>query len=262
MKKYLLCFLSIILFSCFLPCKASPPRLVDDANLLNASEKAEINQLLDDISEKLACDVVIVTLDHLNGKDIVAAADDYFDENGYGQGQNDDGVLFMISMAEREWSISTHGEGIKIFTDKRQEKIMDEVFYDLSDGDYAEAFKTFALQSQYYIEKHIDENTPATITERLQMAVPIGLGGGAVIALIIMLVEKQKLKTVHKKSGAHYYVSENLRLSEQRDMFLYRHVTRRARPKETSSSNSFGGGGSSTHTSSSGRTHGGSHGHF
>lgn len=260
MKKYLFLFLSIILISCFLPCKASPPRLVDDAHILTQSEKNELNNLLDDISENLQCDVIIVTMNQLNGKDVIATADDYFDENGYGQGPSHDGILFLISMAEREWAISTCGQAIQIFTDRNQEKIMDSVLPALGSGSYGTAFRAFAQQSQRYIEKYIDAHTPATIPERLQMAVPAGLIGGAVIALIIMLVEKNKLKTVRKKNGARYYVSENLRLNDQRDMFLYRHVTRRDRPKETPSSNSFGG--SHTHMSSSGRTHGGSHGHF
>ena len=44
----------------------------------------------------------------------------------------------------------------------------------------------------------------------------------------------------------------SLQVTESRDIFLYRNVIRTAKPKETST----------THTSSSGRTHGGSSGKF
>ena len=48
-------------------------------------------------------------------------------------------------------------------------------------------------------------------------------------------------------------------LAKSEDQFLYNIVNKTAKPKETSSSS---GGGSSTHTSSSGRTHGGTGGKF
>ena len=50
-----------------------------------------------------------------------------------------------------------------------------------------------------------------------------------------------------------------MKMTNQRDLFLYRDVHRTERPKEISSSDS---GGSSTHTSSSGTTHGGGGGSF
>lgn len=49
---------------------------------------------------------------------------------------------------------------------------------------------------------------------------------------------------------------ESLNITEKRDLFLYRTVSRTAKPKNESS------GGSSTHTSSSGSTHGGGGGKF
>lgn len=74
------------------------PRLVDDADLLTDSEEQELNTELDEISEKQQCDVVVVTENSLDGKSAQDYADDFFDYNGYGYGDEDSAVLFLIGM--------------------------------------------------------------------------------------------------------------------------------------------------------------------
>ncbi|MBQ7810328.1 MAG: hypothetical protein IJ346_05120 [Clostridia bacterium] len=81
------------------------------------------------------------------------------------------------------------------------------------------------------------------------------LVAGFVIALISVLVMKGKLKSVRRQPAAKdYLVPGSMNVTSSRDIFLYRNVTKRAKPKESS--------GSSTHTSSSGRSHGGGGGSF
>ena len=71
------------------PAGSELPRLVDDADILTDSEEKELNQQLDTVSEEQECDVIIVTVDSLNGKTVEEYADDYYDDNGYGYGEND-----------------------------------------------------------------------------------------------------------------------------------------------------------------------------
>ena len=67
-------------------------------------------------------------------------------------------------------------------------------------------------------------------------------------------------RTFIQWTDSYDYVRQgSMKLTNQRDLFLYRDVHRTERPKETSSGDS---GGSSTHTSSSGSTHGGGGGSF
>ena len=63
---------------------------------LTDSEEQELNTELDEISEKQQCDVVVVTENSLDGKSAQDYADDFFDYNGYGYGDEDSGVLFLI----------------------------------------------------------------------------------------------------------------------------------------------------------------------
>ena len=59
--------------------------------------------------ERQSCDVIVVTVASLDGKTAESYADDYFDFNGYGLGQDRDGILLLLSMEDRDWAISTHG---------------------------------------------------------------------------------------------------------------------------------------------------------
>ena len=215
-------------------------RLADFADLLDDGQKEELEAKLDQVSEDYGCDVVVVTEETLDGAVPQDYADDFFDYNDYGMGEDKSGILFLITMSERKWCISTHGEAIQIFTDAGQEYMTDNFGSYLSDG-------------EYYVENLPEETIP------FYMIFLISLVVGFVIALIVTGVMRSRMKTVHMKPDAADYMKDgSLHINRSRDIFLYHQVTRTAKPKEESS----GGGGSSTHTSSSGETHGGSSGSF
>ena len=108
MTKRILCFLMSALLCTYLFISSyalsTPKRLVDDADLLDSDEYSSIKDKLDEISERQSFDVVIVTVDSTDGKSPRNFADDYYDENGYGQGSDCDGILLLISMEGREQS--------------------------------------------------------------------------------------------------------------------------------------------------------------
>lgn len=237
-------------------------RLLDAADLLTDSEEEALMEKLDEISERQQVDIVIVTVDSLEGETAMDYADDFYDYNEYGLGDGDDGILFLVSMEERESYISTHGYGITAVTDAGREHMFDVFIDDMSDGNYMEAFTTFAELCDDYItqartgEPYDVGNLPKEPFSA-GMNLLISLVIAFVIALIVTGVMRSKLKTVSSQSGADSYVKkDSMKLKKKNDLFLYRNVNRRKKPKNESSSSS-GGGGSKTHTSSSGRTHGG-----
>lgn len=240
-----------------------PSRLVDRANLLSADEEKALVEKLNEISKRQQCDVAIVTVNSLDGKTAEEYADDFYDNNSYGMGEGDDGILFLISMEDRDWAISTYGYGITSFTDAGQEYIMERVQPLLSDGEYAAAFQNFTkLCDEFLTQAKNDEvydydNLPKEPLSILW--IPASLAIGAVIAFLVTWRMKRKLKSVGIQASASNYEKEDaLKLTEQTDSFLYRHVESRKKPKNDNNSK----GGSSTHRSSSGRSHGGSSGKF
>lgn len=237
-------------------------RLVDDADLLTGREESSLKSKLDDISEKHQMDVVIVTVNSLDGKSPRDYADDYYEHKGYGYGAQKDGILFLVSMENRDWYITTAGYGITAITDAGLDYISNKFFPDLSDGNYADAFETYAELCDDFIEQaktgepYDVGNLPKKTFNAVKMLI-ISLIMGLIVAFVVTGVMKGQLKTVRHQTGAGSYVKNgSLKVTESRDFFLYKHVDRRAKPKNN------GSGGSSTHRSSSGRSHGGGGGKF
>ena len=243
--------LLMLVFSLCLPVFAQQPCLVDDAGLLTEDEFQDLSAEIDRVSQCWTADVVIVTVNSLEGKTAQAYADDYYDYNGYGA----DGILFLISMEDRDWAISTSGSAISVFTDDEQEYIMDCIMPDLSAGNYYDAFCGFADGCDDCFRQNSDENLYEDDGFPFFTLLLISAAIGFVVALIATGVMKGKLKSVRAQAAANNYLKQgSLQVTEARDIYLYRTVTRTAKPKPTS--------GSGTHTSSSGRTHGGSSGKF
>ena len=249
-------------------------RVVDQADLLHPVQEVLLLRKFDEISQRQKLDVVVVTVNSLGGKTPMAYADDFFDYNDYGFGQNHDGILLLVSMEERDWWISTCGYGITAFTDAGLEYLSDRFLPKLSDGEYAKSFEIFADQCDAFIsqartgEPYDVGNLPKE---------PFKFGKCLLISLVIGLFTagcvvwglKGQLKTVHAQTGARNY-SKSLtpNLTTNKETYLYSTMSSRPKPKPSESSSrsgsSFGGfsGGSSTHRSSSGRSHGGRGGKF
>lgn len=269
MKKriFMVYFALVLLFFPVSPVFAAEdaPRLVDGADLLTDSEETALRDKLDEISERQQVDLVIATTDSVEGKSPMEFADDFYDYNGYGFGDSYDGVLFLISMEERDWHISTTGFGITAITDAGREYISEKFLGDLSDGEYGAAFTAFAQLCDAFITQ-AREGEPYDVGNLpkepfpLLMNLAIALIAGFLLSFIITSVMRGKLKSVHSQPMADSYIKrDSMHLTKQSDMFLYRHVNRSRKPEHDESSYS---GGSVTHTSSSGRSHGGGGGKF
>ena len=241
-------------------------RVVDDADLLTDGEEQALENKIAEITKKYDFDVVIVTADTLEGQSPMAYADDFYDYNGYGAGNNYDGVLLLVSMEDRDWWISTKGFGIKAFTDYGIQKAGDEFKGFLTEKKYSEGFETFLNITDEYVKaakdgKPYDTNnkyrTQDDVVKGVLIAIAVGLGIGLVAAFIVVMIFKSQLKSVaFQKNADCYEVEGSMNVTRSHDMFLYRSVKKTAIPQ------SSGGGGSSTHHSSSGSSHGGGGGKF
>lgn len=249
------------------------PRLADQEELLTTEEQEELLARLDEISERQQCDVVIVTVASIEGKTATEYADDYFDYQGYGYGEKSDGILLLVGMKECVWAISTHGSlGISAFTDAGLDYIKEDVQFQLKLDNYAKAFRTFAsLCDQFLTAAH--KGKPYDVGNLpIKHASPSILIFLFPIGILIMAwksrSKKRSLKSVVKKTGAiSYKVPNSLHLWVDEDRITGSHVTKRKRNEESrdrggSSGSGGSSGGSTTHTSSSGRTHGGTSGTF
>ncbi len=251
MKKRIFALLGCIvifaaLFAVAVSAKSGADLLVDNAGLLSTDERVELISLLNNTSNELNCDIVVLTVPSLNGKFERDYADDFYDQNGYGRGESgQDGVLLLIAMEERAWWVSTCGECISMVD---ADSIGNRIGSDLSGAYYADAFKGYVAE----VKKEITHKINFFNVKRVGIALVVGF----IIALIAVGSMKAKLKTVRYQPAANNYLKPgSLNVTLAQESFLYNTVTRTAKPKENSSS-----GGS--HTSSGGVSHGGGGGHF
>ena len=245
-------------------------RVIDMAGLLGYEESEELLAKLDEVSVRQKFDLIVVTTDSIDGKTPEAFADDVYDECKFGYGENHDGALLLISMEDRDWYISTCGYGLTALTDYGIQRVGDAMLSDLSSGDYAAAFDTFADECDRLVTRarngnpldidsddNSDDTEPGGPPSILWLFISLGIG--FIVALIVVAVMKSKLRTVRSQAAADSYVkNDSMQLTAQNDIFLYRNVSRTERPRDNDNS----GGGSSSHTSSSGATHGGGGGKF
>ena len=242
-------------------------RMNDSAEVLTEDEDSELEASLEELSVRQSFDVVVATIDSLESEGYTSMeeyADDLYDYCQFGYGENRDGVLLLVSTGDRKWHISTCGYGITAFTDAGIQYLGEQMTPDMADGDYAAAFRTFIQWTDAYVTAAREghpydvDNMPKEPFSILYLGLALVIG--LVTALIVTGVMKSQLKSVAPQRDATSYVRQgSMKLTNQRDLFLYRDVHRTERPKETSSGDS---GGSSTHTSSSGSTHGGGGGSF
>lgn len=256
MKRLSMIIIAVLLsVMLVIPVSASPSLLVDDADILTTEQESELLTLLNDLSVEYAFDIVVVTVNSLDGESAQDYADDYFDYNGYGQGEFYDGALFLVSMEERQWHISTSGYGIDSMSDDDLYNMEEVIVPYLSEGDYASAFETFALLTAGYVEEAIAQGIPREF-EGLGWGFTIvgSLLIGFIFAFIPMAFMKRKMRSVEPRNEAAEYMNRGSRkITRSQDRFLYHTINRVYTPKQETTT---------THTSSSGRSHGGRGGGF
>ena len=214
-----------------------PPLVVDRADLLTPYEEQQLTALLERLSIDNQCDIVVVTVNSSGGKTPMEFADDFYDDHNYGQGPDRTGILLLISMAERDWWVSTCGRAVNQLSEERLDDMMSFVLPPLSNGRYYEAFVEFGYQAEILMQ--MDEpwqsgpsDHPGWIDEPNQSgnngyynsyggsgksglpANPIGwlvffvtnIAVGLIIAVAACTALKAKHRSVRQSSGARNYV--------------------------------------------------------
>jgi uncharacterized protein len=290
MKKLISILLVFLLLASLCVCAAATgsdtPLIVDNAGVLTSEQVDDLTQTASDLRDLYEMDVVIVVVADLDGKSAQDYADDYYDYNGYGIGDDYSGMLLLIATESRDWWISTCGEAIYVLTDYGIESIFSDFAGYLSVNDYYHAFETYLdclpeYFDAYYSGDPIDgysgnysgpgSYSPGDADDIIyyedDSTVLLGIISsvfvGCVVSGIAVLIMSGRMNTkLPQNSAGNYLNRSSYQLHAHSDMFLYSNVTKVRRESSSSSSSSGGGGGSSTHSSSSGRSHGGGGGKF
>ncbi|MCB5939970.1 TPM domain-containing protein [bacterium 210820-DFI.6.52] len=230
-------------------------KVFDQAGLFTQQERDTLTKKATETATTYHVDIAVVTTDDAGGKSAMSYADDFYDYNGIGCGEKNDGLLLLIDMDNRKVWITTTGKAIDLFTDDHIDTLLDdEVMPHMEKGDYYGAAQAFLDRASRYI-KYDGGEGPFLGHPVLYTA--IALGGSLLVGGIVagcLAGSHNKLPNPAQLARA-YTGTNGVRLSRKEDNFVTTHTSRTAIPK--SSSSGGGGGGSSTHSGSSGVSHGG-----
>lgn len=259
MKRIFSCLvLLLLLISLVLPVYADfqNPSIVDDAEYLMQSELSYLSKELDNVRKKYDFEVAIYTESNMTSDTAEESADDIYDYQGYGAGENDDGILLYICSDTREYHFTTHGKGLEYFNSNGLKYLESKVVPYLSEDDYYEAFEIFIETTDELLQMAKDGkpyDKKQYSTKYLIGVIIAALLIPLLVAYLMMNKKLKKMKTAEENDYAANYIKPgSLKINASRDLFLYSRITKTEKAKSSSG----------THTSSSGRTHGGRGGSF
>lgn len=236
--------------------------IIDGAGSFEGGELHLLEESAALFRENFDMDIVIVTADSLSDfgdGDALQVAEQIYDNYSYGVGDSLDGLLLLISFEERDWAIFTCGYATKVFDDEALDYVEGSFISYLSDGDYYEGGLAF-INSAEYIATYYSEDpyynhddTPympdddytsyneydtGVIIKKIAITTGISL----VVAFIIIMIEKSKMKTAVRQNDANDYISEALNIKNAREVFMYSRIMRTEKPKPQNNSGGSRGG--------------------
>ncbi len=242
-------------------------RVFDNAKLMSQSEVDKLEGTIKLLKNQYNMDFVVLTSNDVPSGKSQDFADGFYDDNGFGMGDDFSGILLLVDMNNREITVSTSGQMIRYITDARLGTLLDTVAPYLTGGEYGQGAFLALAQLSVYLGNGIPNGQynqdEEGIIDRYVKPRAVTLGEAAIALLVGLLSGIILFFTVRhtyamKGSAYKYDLNKNttVTVTGATDVYLRTQVTRT--PKASSS----GGGGmggmrSSTHRSSSGRIHGG-----
>ena len=222
----------------FVPVEKDHPLVVDNADVLTAEQESEFTAKLQTFADTYKSEISIITVNDLDGKTAQAYADDYYDYNGYGYGDNDDGMILLYkdgADGDRAICISTHGTGV---SDYLWSEFEEPIKTKLAESDYVGAFNTYIELAEGAHDKSVSP-----------MWIILSIVFGMLIGFAVPKVMSSGNKSVRPQANASVYARPgSMIITGSDEVFVNSEVTRVAKPKDNDNN---------THTSSSGRSHGG-----
>ena len=241
----------------------------DGAGILTDSEEARLQEMAQSLAGKTRWDIRVVSAGSTGGRSAQKYAEDYYMDHFH----QDNGLVCLIDMDNRELYVATSGDSIFYLTDDRISNILDDAYVYAADGKYAESFEAMLQDISQYYEDGIESDTYTFDMETGQivaytppkkitlMEAQADLGAGILSALGLGGAVSSGYKRKGKKVSYSFHDNGSLALSARNDRLINRFVTTRHIPKSPppSSGGGFSGGGhmSTIHTGSGGHTFGG-----
>lgn len=248
MKRMTVFLSALLLLLCVLiPVSAADPipYICDTASLLTEDACTRMERQAAEISAQYQCAVYFVTVedytDYGSGS-IYQVAKSIYKANDLGWGTDKSGVMLLLSMADRDYTLIAYGYGNTAFTDYGKDYLSDRFLDDFADDDWESGCGDYLSTCEKMLELARDGSPvdvgakPKVHLSFWQNLIPSFLAA-LLICFIWRLVAK---KEVHESREAGSYISSGgMKITLRQD--TYTHTTRTVRTIEKPSN----GGGTS-----------------
>ena len=252
--------------------------VTDQAGILSDEQEQALTETAEGLTQRYGVSFYIVTVQDYRDYDasgVDNCAEGLYSYYDLGSGPDRDGVLLLLSMSDRDYSLTTYGFFADYCFGDPNKNLVEAAFLDNfrnndwmgGFGDYlSQCDDVMATAAQHHLSKDSEpcsyngiaypnktyvygdlRESAEPVKMPLGMKLLIGIGAPCLIALIVCSTFKAQMKTAKLRTTAEEYVvpgSMALRASD--DRFVNRSVTRVPIPKNNNSSGrgGFSGGGS------------------
>lgn len=242
MKKISSLALALLLaLSLCLPALAAElDNVTDTVGVLSEEAWQELNDRADELAARYGCGVYAAIVDdytEYGEGEISEVAGQIYETYDYGVGDERNGIFLFLSLNERDYSLYVSGEVAEYaFSSYARDKLAGEFTGALGEDDWAGGLSDYMTACGAYLDSAANgEPVQASPVGTIAMAIGIG----CLVALIVCLILKRKMKSVHQGVSASEYVTAGgLTLTENYDRYTHTTETRRTIEKNTDNSSS------------------------
>ena len=254
MKKK--CILSLLLALCLVLSlggaalasgEMAVPYVTDAAGLLTQDEVLALEAQAEQIAADYGCAPYILVVenyrDYEDTYDAFEAGMNLYERWGLGYGPEKNGLLLMLSMAERDYALVPYGSVThRAFTDYGRDDLCEQFLDNFRNDDWVGGFRDY-LDGCAWLLEQARNGTPYDVNTAPKGFNPLIIVIPLVLALVVCLVLTAQMKTAKRKTEAgDYMVQGGTEMRVVQDIFTHRTVTRQVIQSE----NKGGGGGGTT----------------
>lgn len=261
MKRKLTALLLVLLLAVTLavPALAAGGWVADDAGLLTDRQISQLEQRADALAQSSGVGVYIRTVDDYADygfSDVETASYTLYHNDALGVGDGRDGILLLLSMSNRKYATFVYGDKAEaLFPSSALQQLEDGFLDDFRDDDWYGGFCDYidgcagVLSGESYTGGGSDYVYDAGFSwSQLLRNFGIALVISCAIALIVCLILKMKMRSVHRQTEARAYVTPaGLHLTWHDDVYTHTTTTRRKIERDNGShsggGSDFSGGG-------------------
>lgn len=208
----------------------------DQYGALTDSQRSELERRAADISDEYQCGVYIAVVNDYTDFDsrVYYASEDIFTQANMGLGSGGDGILLLLSMAERDYDITAHGYGNVAFTDYGKRALAEFFLDDFRSNSWYDGLSDYLETCARYLKlardgKPVDVNSdPDHINwGRILFRVALIVLLPMVVAGVVVGIFWAQMKSVRIASNAGAYVpTDGLNLTVSEDVYTHTTVNR------------------------------------